>query len=262
MTLIQAIILGIVQGLTEFLPVSSTGHLVLTQKLFGINEPTMAFDTLLHMGTLIAVFVVFKDDIISILKKPFQKLTWLLIVGTIPTAIIGILFKDKFEQMFQSGSTLGFEFIATGLILLWAGALRSGHKGVKETTFLDAAFIGVMQGVAIMPAVSRSGLTISGALFRKLDREFAARFSFLMSIPAILGAAVFQVKDILEVGGGTGISTGAMIGGAIAAALAGYVSIKYMLEVLRKGSMKYFAYYVFIIGVLVIIDQHLTHIFF
>lgn len=262
MNLIQAIILGIVQGLTEFLPVSSTGHLVLTQKIFGITEPTMAFDTLLHLGTLIAVFAVFKDDIISILKKPFQKLTLLLIVGTIPTAIIGIAFKDYFEQVFQSGSTLGFEFIATGIILLWAGSLRSGRKGERETTYLDAAIIGVMQGVAIMPAVSRSGLTISGALFRNLDREFAARFSFLLSIPAILGAAVFQVKDIMEVGGGTGISTGAMVGGAIAAALAGYVSIKYMLQVLRKGNVKYFAYYVFVIGILVIIDQHLTHIFF
>lgn len=262
MNLLQAIILGIVQGLTEFLPVSSSGHLVLMQKIFGITEPTLAFDTLLHMGTLLAVFVVFWDDIVSILKKPFQKLTWLLLAGTIPTGIIGVVFKDKFEQMFQSGSTLGFEFIATGIILLWAGSLRSGRKGLRDTSYLDAVFIGVMQGVAIMPAVSRSGLTISGALFRNLDREFAAKFSFLLSIPAILGAAVFQLKDIAEVGGGTGISTGAMVGGAIAAALAGYLSIKYMLQVLKKGQMKYFAYYVFIIGILVIIDQHLTHIFF
>lgn len=262
MSLLQAIILGIVQGLTEFLPISSSGHLVLMQKIFGITEPTLAFDTYVHLGTLMAVFAVFKDDIISILKKPFQKLTWLLIVGTIPTAIIGIAFKDLFENMFRSGSTLGFEFIATGIILLWAGALKSGRKGLRDTSYLDAAFIGVMQGAAIMPAVSRSGLTISGALFRNLDREFAAKFSFLLSIPAILGAAVFQLKDIMEVGGGTGISTGAMVGGALAAALAGYVSIKYMLQVLKKGSMKYFAYYVFVIGALVIIDQHLTHIFF
>ncbi len=140
--------------------------------------------------------------------------------------------------------------------------MKSGRKGVKETTYLDVALIGVMQGAAIMPAISRSGLTISGALFRDLDREFAAKFSFLLSIPAILGASVFQVKDILEVGGGSGISTGAMVAGSIAAALAGYVSIKYMMQILRKGKMKYFAYYVFVLGSLVIVDQYITHIFF
>lgn len=262
MNLIQAIILGIVQGLTEFLPISSSGHLVLMQKIFGITEPTLIFDTSVHLGTLLAVFAVFKDDIISLLKKPFQKLTWLLLVGTIPTGIIGILFKDTFEQMFHTGSTLGFEFLITGAILLWSSMLKNGRKDLKETSYLDAAFIGVMQGLAIAPAVSRSGLTISGALFRNLDREFAARFSFLLSIPAILGATVFQVKDIMEIGGGSGISTGAMVAGSLAAALAGYVSIKYMLQVLKKGKVKYFAYYVFALGILVILDQYVTHIFF
>lgn len=262
MNLIQAIILGIVQGLTEFLPISSSGHLVLMQKIFGITEPTMIFDTTVHLGTLIAVFAVFKDDILSMLKKPFQKLTWLLLVATIPTGIIAILFKDTFEQMFHTGSTLGFEFIATGIILLWSSTLKSGRKGIKETSYFDAVFVGIMQGAAIMPAISRSGLTISGALFRNLDREFAARFSFLVSIPAILGATVFQVKDIMEIGGGSSIGTGALVAGSLAAAFAGYISIKYMLEVLRKGKVKYFAYYVFVIGALVIVDQYITHIFF
>lgn len=264
MNLIQAITLGIVQGITEFLPISSSGHLVLMQKIFGITEPTLIFDTSVHLGTLLAVFLVFKDDIISILKKPFQKLTWLLLAATIPTAIIGIVFKDTFEQMFHTGSTLGFEFIITGAVLLWSSKLKSGHKVVKETSYFDAVFIGIMQGVAIMPAISRSGLTISGALFRKLDRNFAARFSFLLSIPAILGAAVFQIKDIMEVGGGSSanIGMGVLFAGSIAAALAGYISIKYMLEVLRSGKLKYFAYYVFVVGILVILDQYVTHIFF
>jgi undecaprenyl-diphosphatase len=262
MNLIQAIILGIVQGLTEFLPISSSGHLVLMQKLFGITEPTLIFDTSVHLGTLIAVFAVFNKDIINILKKPFQKLTWLLLAGTIPTGIIGIAFKDTFEQMFHTGSTLGFEFIVTGAVLLWSGTLRSGRKGVQETSYLDAIFIGVMQGAAIMPAISRSGLTISGALFRNLDREFAARFSFLLSIPAILGAAVFQTKDILEMGSNGGIQMSALVAGSLAAALAGYASIKYMLQVLKSGKLKYFAYYVFVLGALVILDQYVTHIFF
>lgn len=264
MSLVQAIILGIVQGLTEFLPISSSGHLVLMQKIFGITEPTLIFDTAVHLGTLLAVFAVFREDIISILKKPFQKLTWLLLAGTIPTGIIGVLFKDTFEQMFHTGSTLGFEFLITGIVLLLSSAMKNGRKGVRETTYLDAAFIGVMQGAAIMPAISRSGLTISGALFRNLDREFAARFSFLLSIPAILGATLFQVKDIIELGAGTTGSAGMLnlIVGSIAAAVAGYISIKYMLQILKKGKVKYFAYYVFAIGALVIIDQYITHIFF
>ncbi|MDF2521234.1 MAG: putative undecaprenol kinase [Clostridia bacterium] len=262
MNFIQAIILGIVQGITEFLPISSSGHLVLMQKLFRITEPALAFDTYLHLGTLMAVFAVFKDDIISILKKPFQKLTWLLLAGTIPTAIIGLVFKDIFEEMFHSGSTLGFEFVITGAILLLAGIQKNGRKGLKDTSYLDAAFIGVMQGAAIMPAISRSGLTISGALFRNLDREFAARFSFLLSIPAILGATMLQVKDMVEIGGNSGISMGAIIAGALAAALSGYISIKFMMNILKKGKMKYFAYYVFVLGFLVIIDQFVTHIFF
>lgn len=262
MNFIQAIILGIVQGITEFLPISSSGHLVLMVKLFRITEPTLAFDTYLHLGTLVAVFAVFKDDLLAILKKPFQKLTWLLLAGTIPTAIIGLMFKDIFEEMFHSGSTLGFEFVITGAILLLAGIQKNGRKGLKDTSYLDAAFIGVMQGAAIMPAISRSGLTISGALFRNLDREFAARFSFLLSIPAILGATMLQVKDMVEVGGNSGISMGAIVAGALAAALSGYVSIKFMMNILKKGKMKYFAYYVFVLGFLVIIDQFVTHIFF
>jgi undecaprenyl-diphosphatase len=264
MNLIQAILLGIVQGVTEFLPISSSGHLVLMQKIFGITEPTLIFDTSVHLGTLFAVFVVFKDDIIGLLKKPFQKLTWLLLAGTIPTAIIGVLFKDTFEQMFHSGSTLGFEFLITGAILLWSGMLKSGHKRVKETSYFDAVFIGIMQGIAIMPAISRSGLTISGALFRKLDRDFAAKFSFLLSIPAIIGATVFQIKDIVEIGSGSGvgIGIGVLFSGSVAAALAGYVSIKYMLQVLRSGKLKYFAYYVLVVGILVILDQYVMHIFF
>jgi undecaprenyl-diphosphatase len=262
MSIIQAIILGIVQGLTEFLPISSSGHLVLMQKIFGITEPTLLFDTCVHLGTLLAVFAVFKDDIMAILKKPFQRITWLLLAGTIPTGIIGVVFKDTFESMFHTGSTLGFEFIITGAVLLWSVNLRSGRKGVKETSYLDAAFIGVMQGAAIMPAISRSGLTISGALFRGLDRDFAARFSFLLSIPAILGATVFQVKDIVEIGGGTAIGTAPLLIGSTAAAIAGYISIKYMLELLKKGKLKYFSYYVFALGALVIIDQYITHIFF
>lgn len=261
MSMFQAIILGIIQGLTEFLPISSSGHLVLFQKLFGINEPTLIFDTMVHVGTLAAVITVFWGDIAALLRKPFQKLTWLLIAGTIPTGLIGVLFKDYFEAMFKNASTLGFEFLVTGAVILFAERFGRGRKGVRETSLLDAAFIGVMQGAAIMPAISRSGLTIAGSLFRDLDRDFAAKFSFLLSIPAILGAAVFQAKDILELGA-AGMNIPVMAAGTVAAAIAGYASVKLMIGILRKGSLRYFSYYVFALGALVILDQYVTHVFF
>jgi len=261
MNILQAIILGIIQGLTEFLPISSSGHLVLFQKIFGINEPTLIFDTMVHVGTLVAVVAVFWGDIAALLRKPFQKLTWLIIAGTIPTGIIGVLFSDYFEAMFENAKTLGFEFIATGVIILFAERLGRGRKGVRETSYLDAAFIGVMQGAAIMPAISRSGLTIAGSLFRDLDRDFAAKFSFLLSIPAILGAAVFQAKDIFEAGAAA-VNIPAIAAGTVAAAVAGYASVKLMIGILRKGSLKVFSYYVFALGALIILDQYVTHIFF
>lgn len=261
MNIIQGIILGLIQGLTEFLPISSSGHLVLFQKIFAIEEPTLMFDTMVHVGTLAAVVTVLWKEISALLKKPFQRLTWLLIAGTIPTGIIGIMFKDYFEAMFQSGSTLGYEFIATGIIILFAERLNSGRKQIEETSFADAAFIGIMQGAAIMPALSRSGLTISGALMRNLDREFAAKFSFLLSIPAILGAAVFQMKDILEAGVAE-VITAPIVAGTITAAVAGYFSVRFMIALIKKGGMKNFSYYVFALGILVLIDQYITHFFF
>ncbi|HPO76124.1 MAG TPA: undecaprenyl-diphosphate phosphatase [Thermoclostridium caenicola] len=261
MTLIQAILLGIIQGITEFLPISSSGHLVLFEKTFGVAEPTLTFGIVVHLGTLLAVFAVFWKDVASILRRPFQRLTLLLIVGTIPTGIIGVVFKDFFESLFASGKTLGFEFFVTGLVLFFAENINRGYKDVEETSLLDAAFVGVMQGAAILPAISRSGLTISGALFRDMDRDFAARFSFLLSIPAILGAAVFDMKDVLEAGVENldSVSLGA---GFIFAAIFGYISIKYMIGILKKGKMRYFSYYVFVLGALILIDQYLTHIFF
>jgi undecaprenyl-diphosphatase len=263
MNIFQAIFLGVVQGLTEFLPVSSSGHLVLLQKILGINEPTLAFDTCLHIGTLVAVMFFFWKDIFAILKKPFQKLTWLLIAATIPTAVIGFAFKDFFEQAFSSGKTLGIEFIATGLILFFAEKISIGRKDVREASYFDAIFIGILQGVAILPAVSRSGLTISGSLFRDFNKDFAARFSFLLSIPAILGAALLQTKDLLHSGSGIGnISMSALTLGTLASAVVGYLSIGFMISLLKKGKMRYFSYYVFIIGGLVIVDQLATHFFF
>lgn len=265
MNVIEAVILGVVQGITEFLPVSSSGHLVLTQKILGVSEPTLLFDTMLHLGTLVAVFIVLRKDIWALLKKPFQRLTWLLIAATVPTVIIALLFKDVIETAFHSGSTLGWEFLVTAVILLAAEKLASGAgkgRGEEEMSWLDAIIIGTLQGIAIMPAVSRSGLTIAGALARKLDRAFAARFSFLLSIPAILGAVVFQGKDLLEgTASGSGLSTAVVVGTIVAAAV-GVVAVKFTMKVIREGSMRGFAAYVGVLGILVLLDQHLFHLFF
>jgi undecaprenyl-diphosphatase len=257
LTIIQGFILGLVQGLTEFLPMSSSGHLVLFQKLFGLSEGTMTFDIAVHLATLAGVFIVLKDEIAVILKKPLGRLTLLIITGTIPTLIIGALFSNVFEKLFQSGRTLGLEFIFTGLILWYAESVRSKNKELEKTTYTDAAIIGVAQGIAILPAVSRSGLTLAGALFRGLNREFALKFSFLMSIPAILAASAKDGYDIIKASSGFSLDIGItpLLIGMVTAAISGYLAIKFMLRVFSKASLKVFSYYVFALGILVLIDQ-------
>lgn len=254
MTIIEAIILGVVQGLTEFLPVSSSGHLVLLQKAFGINEGTMLFTIMLHIGTLISIFIVFWKDIVEMIKKPFSKLALLIIIATIPTVVIALLLKDVVENAFSSASYLGYGFLLTGIILWSVESMKPGTKELKEMTYLNAVIIGVAQGFAIFPAISRSGSTIAGALFQKLDRKFAARFSFLMSIPAILGSLVFQAKDII--GEGIAVEWVPVLIGTLAAAISGYLAIRLMMQIISKYSLKYFSVYVFILGAFVLIDQN------
>lgn len=256
MTVFESVVLGLVQGLTEFLPISSSGHLVLFHRFFGLKEAVLTFDVLLHVGTLAAVFAVFWKDILSILKKPWQKMTWLILVATVVTGVIGVVFKDFFDRLFASGDPiLGLEFIGTGFILWFADRIRVRDKGMEQMTNFDAAFVGLMQGIAILPAVSRSGLTIAGALFRGIDRETAARFSFLVSIPAIGGAALLDFKDVLEAGQLSQVTGLPFILGPVVAAISGYFAIRFMLRVLQRGSMKGFSYYVWALGVLIIILQ-------
>lgn len=261
MSSIQAIILGIIQGLSEFLPISSSGHLVLFQKLFGISQGSLTFEVVVHFGTLIAVFIYFWSDIVELIKHPFSKLPVYIVLGSIPTAIIGLGLGDFFETLFASGQSLGVEFLITGGIIWLAESMRSGSKRLGELTVPDAMFIGTMQGIAILPAISRSGLTIAGSLFRGLDRKFAARFSFLLSIPAILGATLLEGKDLIE----AGISNEAILPlflGALAAGISGYFAIKIMFKLLAEKSLKVFSYYVFALGILILIDQLFFNRFF
>jgi undecaprenyl-diphosphatase len=280
MNIINAIILGIVQGLTEFLPVSSSGHLVLLQKIFKMQVPSLFFDTMLHAGTLIAVITVLWKDIFEILKKPVQKLTCFLIIATIPAVIAALVFKDAIEEIFISGKYLGFCFLITAALLVTAELLSRRIKIVKsdvesqntpavKMNWLHALIVGIMQAFAIPPGISRSGATISGSLFCKLDRDFAARFSFLMSIPAILGAVVMQTKDLVEhsavkhsAAETSDFGTAAVIAGTIISAVVGFFAVKFMLKIIREKSLFGFAIYTGLLGFFILIDQVFIHHFF
>jgi len=254
MTTFQAIILGLLQGLTEFLPVSSSGHLVLMQNIFGITEGGLTFDILVHFGTLIAIFIVYWQEIISLIKNPFQKMTYLIIIGTVPTALIGFTFKPYFEKLFESVLAVGISLIITGFILWIADHYYGGYKNEKNTSWLDALIIGLAQGVAITPGISRSGITISSGLIRGLDREMAAKYSFLVSIPAIFGANLLEAKEILK----TGVQINnnlAYILGPLVAAVSGVIAIKVLLKLLQTGKLKYFSYYVWFLGTIAILQQ-------
>lgn len=255
--ILKALILGTVQGLTEFLPVSSTGHLLLGRKLLGLSEAGLFLDTMLHLGTLLAVVAVFWKDIVHMIKNPFSKLSLLIIVGTIPTAIIGLTFEDFFEEISKTGVTVGWEFLLTGIILWVADNMKKkGNKGIDEISFKDALMVGTLQGAAILPAISRSGLTIAGALFQGINKQAAARFSFLISLPAILGAVVLQIPK-LSGAEAEALGTVPLLVGTIAAALSGYVAVKWMLVILQRGSLKVFSIYVWILGIGVLTAQYL-----
>ncbi|MDX9872183.1 MAG: undecaprenyl-diphosphate phosphatase [Clostridia bacterium] len=253
--LIKAIILGFVQGFTEFLPVSSSGHLLVFRKLFGLAEAGLFLDTMLHFGTLVAVLAVFWRDVWDMIRRPFSRLTLLVVTATIPTALIGLLFKDLFEELAVSGVTAGWEFLATGVILWLADSLKDrGYKNIEKISYKDALVVGTLQGVAILPAISRSGLTIAGAFFQGIDRNTAARFSFLVSIPAIMGAVVLQSKDLLEGAAGM-IGALPLAAGTLMAAVTGYIAVKWMLSIIRRGSLKVFAVYVWILGAIILVLQ-------
>jgi undecaprenyl-diphosphatase len=273
----QAVLLGVVQGLTEFLPISSSGHLVLIQHLLGIAGPTLFFDTMLHCGTLFAVFIALRRDIWNILRRPFQRFTWLLILATAVTAAIAFGFKDTVEKAFASARWLGPAFLATAAALFLSEYLsrRPGDsRNDAEMNWFDAVFIGLLQGIAVIPGVSRSGFTLSGALSRRLERDLAARFSFLLSIPAILGALVIQIKDLVEISGFQsvnpeasrgligGISIPVMTAGTLAAAAVGLGSVILMLKIIREHSLIGFGVYTAVLGLVVLFDQNITHLVF
>ena len=263
MTVIQGIILGIIQGLSEFLPISSSGHLLLTQNIFGIEGELMAFDIFLHLGTLIPVLVVFRDDIISLIKNPFQKMTFLLIIATLPAVAVTIFFGDFIDMLFAGGPYLAIGFIITGILLTISDKKKDGRKSEKNITYSDALIVGCVQAIAIMPGISRSGSTITGSIFRGFDKKTAASFSFLMSIPAILGATALQILKFFK--GELNLDNFYVvpaIAGFFAAMISGYIAIRFMLELIRKKKLRYFSVYVYILAALILIDTFFVHYIF
>lgn len=261
MNLFQAAILGILQGLAEFLPISSSGHLELAQHLMGLGENTqvmLLLSVLLHAGTLIAVIVVFWQDWWAILKNPFKSKTLgLLFLASLPALALALLL--DVDQLFGSGF-LGVSFLITGCFLLLAEKLshRGRHaQGEQEVHLKQALSMGAMQAVALMPGVSRSGSTLLGGVASGLSRRTAAKFSFMMSAPAIVGSLVLEGKGALESGAFDFLSVNIvpMAVGVVLAALSGYLAIRYMLKLINRVSLGWFALYVFIVGAVVLLLQ-------
>ena len=265
MTSMQAMILGIVQGITEFLPISSSGHLVLLQKLWGITQNNLWFITWLHLGTLVAVCWALREDIRRLARHPFSWTMRMIVVALVPTAFFGALFEELFDHLFQSGITLAPEFIITGCVLWWMDGVQAGRKQEADIRAGDALWIGTLQGFALLPALSRSGLTIAAGLWRGLDRATATRFSFLLSVPAILGATLVELDDamehtsVLRLSAQTWTLTAI---GFVAAAVAGYFAVYGTLWLMRSARMRIFALYVWCLAAFVLTDQLVYHRWF
>ena len=271
MTLIQAFILGLVQGLTEFLPVSSSAHLVFVQHLMGFRGPLLFFDVVVHVGTLTALFIYFASDLAHVIRDSiygvfflFQKKSlrqiaevapasyWGLgiIVASIPTGLMGILFKDQFESLFGSIKTVGFTLFGTTLLLWLTRHFQKGEKGIAKATLADFLMIGTFQGIAITPGISRSGSTISAALYKGIQREEAFRFSFLLAIPAILGAALLELKHGFSLPHDQWTP---VLVGFVTAAISGYISLMFLAAIMKREKLHRFALYTFSFGCLVLL---------
>ncbi len=288
MDIINAIIMGLVQGIAEFLPVSSSGHLAIMKQILHMNTDTgLLFDVLLHLGTLAAIFVAFWKDIRELIvegfaiigdffvnvsrfirnkvtskqlpyKKvvstPYRRFVMMIIVSTIPTGLIGFVFQDAIEVAGMSLLVPGLCLILTSLLLTIADRIGNGRKKAENSTYTDAGLIGLAQGIATLPGLSRSGTTITACLLRGFDRSFAVKYSFIMSIPAVLGAALLELKDFsMDQVDGSQI-TGYLVG-TLVAGIVGYICIKTMLVIVRGKKFKYFAYYCFAAGLIAVIGH-------
>lgn len=270
MDYIIIIFLGVVQGLTEFLPISSSGHLILFQTFFGLKGPQLMFDIFLHMGTLVAVCIFFRSDLMgmiadtwrfsveifegrerftSINRRPNVMLSLWIITATIPTALIGLFFRSPLEALFGDVQRVGVMMICTGLILTVTIFISAGYARRRDVGLLSSLAVGVAQGLAIIPGISRSGTTIVCGMACGMERELSARFSFLLSIPAIIGAMILQ----LNFEGLRGSDIFPLLLGLVTSAISGFFALKILMGAVRRGRLFYFAPYCWLVGLLIII---------
>ena len=254
MSYLDAIILGIIQGLTEFLPISSSGHLVLGEHLMNAKIPGVVFELIVHVGTLLSVLVYFRRRIILLIRSIFdmslsdeRKTLVHLIIGTVPGVVIGLLFEDTIDRAFASPILTSVMLVVTGLFLFGTSFVRKGEKRVGIS---KALLIGIAQALAIFPGISRSGATISMGLFTGVKPMVAAEFSFLLSIPIIAGAVIFKAGDILSVN--TAL-IGQYIVGALLSFFFGLLAVHFLLSMIKKGRFKHFGIYCLMIGIFGII---------
>lgn len=268
MDIIQAITLGVVQGLTEFLPISSTAHLALVPWFFGWKDPGLTFDVALHVGTFLAVALYFRQDLIQMFvswlkslkhfdrEDPYQKLSWLVLVGCIPAVIAGVLLDDFVAGVFRSPYVIAASLIGVGLLIAVAERITKHTRTWKDLKLKDAILIGLAQACALIPGTSRSGSTITMGLFLGLERADAARFSFLLGFPVILGSAVFKLKGL-----GHDPALSAMLPmmavGVVVSAISGYLCIRFLMRFLATNTMTVFVVYRVVLG-LVILGMLLT----
>lgn len=271
LTLWQSVVLGVVQGLTEFLPVSSSGHLVVFQELLGVHLPGVGFEIVVHLGTLAAVLAVYRQDVAAAVaggvravaavlrgqgaeawrKDPGARLALLVVAGTVPAAVAGLAAKDVIEGLFESPVTVAVCWLVTGTLLWWVSRPDDHGMPLERASLADALAIGLFQAVALLPGISRSGSTIAGARLRGLSPADSARFSFLLSLPAITGAAVLVLPEVAAEGvSGSGWTM--FLAGGLAAAFTGYGAIRWLLRWLATGRLHWFAYYLWAAAIVVL----------
>lgn len=259
MTLLEALVLGIVQGATEFLPISSSGHLVLVPWLLGWSKPGLAFSALLHWGTVLAVLVVFHRDLYRLLvagltslrtrslEDPQARVAWWIVLGTIPAAIIGYLFQDFFETLFSKPTIVAIFLLITSIVLWTSERVGAQNRTTEGMSWLDALLVGLAQAAAIAPGISRSGVTISAGLLLGVKRASAARFSFLLMVPATLGAGILSLIELASEG--VLVSDLPLLAiGFLAAAITGYLAIRWLLVYLTRRPLTIFALYCASVG--------------
>lgn len=271
MNLFHAFLLGIIQGLTEFIPVSSTAHLLIGQRLLGIpaDDATFSYLVIVQLGTLVSLFAFYSKDLLSIAKatlgfrslrdfgslSPDAKLGWYIIVATIPALLAGYLLKDAVEALFkQPMLEASIRLFTAAVLLTLAEWLTKKNRTLDSMTWFDALIVGLMQVIAVFPGASRSGTTISGGMFRGFDRPSAARFAFLMSMPVMLAAGGYEMLDVLQMPN-LGEFLPLLAVGFVTAAIVGWFAIKWLIDYLSKRSLYVFAIYCAVVGVIVLIAQ-------